>query len=446
MAFQLPPQPPPSFNLAPSSFFEEAEKLVKASAQVWDKVAQIRLSDATFENAILPIIHDENHRLGRASVLAFFESVAPDKELRNASHDANIIMAQDNVDRWAREDVFRVVDAVWQKAGASDIDPESSLFVEKLREQFLHTGQGLDQEEKTRFKEAFSEIQTLKSEYRHNIDSSMGGLWLTLEELEGVPASYLQRWKADGNKRWVNHRKTNYLAVLRSAVRADVRQRVWTEVENMVKDSNGQLLRRILLLRDELARLLGYRNHAESREAERIMKTEQAVEFLANIRGILTELGSQELASLKALKAADFREQSLAKESPVEFFWWDNWFYKDQAKLKAFNVDQEKVAEYFPFERSLFKMLSIFEALFGLKFVHLPTGSSSLITVWHPEVRVYAVWNDESEGNGFLGYLFLDVFPRDHKYSHVGHYKLQPVHQTPPLHFASRPKKIISLH
>jgi metallopeptidase MepB len=72
-------------------------------------------------------------------------------------------------------------------------------------------------------------------------------------------------------------------------------------------------------------------------------------------------------------------------------------------------------------------MLKIFEELFGMAFVEVvgkdrdaisPTGKGDDI-VWHPDVQVFSVWDSEDEGSGFIGYLYLDLFPRDGKYGHA---------------------------
>lgn len=79
-------------------------------------------------------------------------------------------------------------------------------------------------------------------------------------------------------------------------------------------------------------------------------------------------------------------------------------------------------------------MLKIFEELFGLAFVEIvgkdrdsiaETGKGDDI-VWHKDVQVFSVWDDEGEGGGFVGYLYLDLFPRDGKYGHAANFNLQP--------------------
>ena len=179
----------------------------------------------------------------------------------------------------------------------------------------------------------------------------------------------------------------NLTPVLKHATRPEVRQKVWLAHDNMMKDTNGPVLKELLLLRDETARTLGYKHHADLRESERILKTDEALELLKVMRTVLTEVGTQELQTLKALKKTHAQGQT---PLPDKFFLWDKAFYQRLAELDTFKLDEDLVAEYFPFEKSLERMLLLLEALFGVKFVKYPSGSPD-ITTWHPEVLAYAV-------------------------------------------------------
>ncbi|KAL7942488.1 hypothetical protein V8C42DRAFT_331141 [Trichoderma barbatum] len=419
------PQPPPDFTLDSASIVQQAELLVTASAKVWDAVAQISPEAATFAVAISPLIRDENDRMSISPQLGFLHNVSPSKELREASKEARNILNNDSIGRFSRPDVFRVVDAVWQRN--EPLDPELRLYVEKLRRQFIRTGQGLtDEVAKAKVKENLIKINELENEHIRNLDSDVGGLWLTLDELQGVPQSHLDRWKADGDKRWIDHKIPNYTAVMQHAVRDEIRQKVWFDMENRAKDLNGASLKEILVLRDEVARALGHRHHAELRESDRILKTDDAIGFLNRIRVVLQELGMHELESLKALKAKK-TQQEQPQNAPVSepFYPWDRPFFQRLAKQNSLQVNQDEVAEYFPFERCLSRMLSILGALFGVKFLKYPRDVPH-ITTWYEGVDVYSVWREDTEGGDFLGYFYMDMFPRDHKYGHKGMFKLRP--------------------
>lgn len=330
------------------------------------------------------------------------------------------IVFQDSVERFSRKDVFELVQAVWERNEL--LDPESRLALVKIRDAFLFNGLGLtDESAAARVQEIAARSKDACREYIDNINDSVLGQWFSLTELEGVPEAHLNRWKRDGDRRWVDYKLPNYLAVIEYAERSDVRQRIWIGKENRFRDSNGPLQKEIIVLRDEAARLLGFPHYAALEEKNRMLDTATARSLMQRLRGVLTERAKQEVEQLAKDHAS--RSPDVVANSEIVFRW-DLPFYSRQLKMHHFNVDSNKVAEYFEFHNSLKRVLSLLEALFGVKFVQHRVGPGG-VSVWHADVLAYEVW-DDSEGD-FRGYLYLDVFPRDHKYSHVGHMAIQRV-------------------
>jgi len=201
---------------------------------------------------------------------------------------------------------------------------------------------------------------------------------------------------------------------------------------------NAPLFKEALVLRDEAARLLGYPNHAAFRIEDKMAKTPETVDqFLGDLRERLKAGGQKEIAHLLELKKADTQERGVPFDN--NYYLWDHRFYDRMMLEKEFSVDENKIAEYFPLQSTVRKMLGIFEQLFGFKFIELgpeertrisPTGKGDDI-VWHEDVIVFSVWNDESEGDGFVGYLYLDLHPRQGKYGHAANFNMQPGYQMP---------------
>jgi len=187
------------------------------------------------------------------------------------------------------------------------------------------------------------------------------------------------------------------------------------------------------LLRDEAARMLGYPNHAAFRIEDKMAKVPETVNtFLADLRSKLAAGGVKERRHLLELKQKD--EESRGLKSDDKFCLWDYRFYDRMMVEQEYSIDEGKVAEYFPLQSTVQGMLEIFEKLFGLVFVKLdakergrisPTGKAEDIA-WHEDVIIYSVWDDASEGDGFVGYLYLDLHPRQGKYGHAANFNLQP--------------------
>jgi len=81
-------------------------------------------------------------------------------------------------------------------------------------------------------------------------------------------------------------------------------------------------------------------------------------------------------------------------------------------------VDDEQLKQYFPLEKVVTSTLEIYQELLGLVFKEL-----SGVHVWHPEVQVFEVRDKASDS--LVGHFYMDLFPRDGKYSHAAAFALQ---------------------
>ena len=133
------------------------------------------------------------------------------------------------------------------------------------------------------------------AQYIKNLDQDQGGTWFTVDELQGIPEATLKGGKADGNKRFVDRRLPNITAVYNSAANSQTRKQAWLDHENRVAQTNPEILKQALQLRDKKARLLGLPNWAVYREKDRFVSTAQAFVYPESIRGILSKLGQRDV-------------------------------------------------------------------------------------------------------------------------------------------------------
>ncbi len=134
----------------------------------------------------------------------------------------------------------------------------------------------------------------------------------------------------------------------------------------------------------------------------------------------------KETEHLKDLKKEDLKSRGLEASDNGNYYLWDHRFYDRLMVEKEYSIDEQKIAEYFPLHITIDGMLKIFEELFGLVFVRIEgegrdkiseTGKGADI-VWHEDVKMFSVWDDKGEGDAFVGYLYLDLHPRQGKYGH----------------------------
>lgn len=392
---------------------------------------------ATLENVLLPVAYDDNRMAIESHIIGFYQAVSTDQKLRDASTESEKLLDDFSIESSMREDIFNLVEAVSQKH--VKLDPESQRLLEKDHKSYIRNGLGIPAGPKRdRFKEIKKRLSEISISFQKTLNEENGGLWFTHDELEGVPEDLVASLKKgegeNEGKLWLTFKYPDLFPTLKYANNAETRKQVFVENENKC-NANVPLFREAVLLRDEAARILGYNNHAEFRIEDKMAKTPKTVDdFLGDLRTRLAPGGEKEIQKLLELKKQDLKERGIADGTESRYFLWDHRYYDRLMLEKDFSLDQQKIAEYFPLQTTIQGMLKIFEELFGLVFVEIVGEDRNALAesgkgqdiVWHQDVQVFSVWDDEGEGNGFVGYLYLDLFPRDGKYGHAANFNLQP--------------------
>ena len=446
--YRKPPQAPPIFNATSESLIADAKKLNDTSQKMMDQIVElVKPETATFANTVLPIALDENESLLSSRVIIFYKSVSTDKGLRDASTEAEKLMDEFSIEANTREDIYQLVDAVYRKG--EELDPESQRLLEKIQKDFIRSGLGIPAGRKRdRFKEIKKKLNYITTVFQNALNEENGGVWVTKEELEGVPRDVVEGLeKGVGeheDKVKLPFEHTKFFPAMKFALNSGLRKKIFIEYENKVSHINicslihpkklnfkqcndsVPLFREVIILRDEAARLLGYPDHASFRIEERIAKTPKTVlDFLRDLRTHLTPGGVKETEHLKELKRQNLITRGLGATYDDNYYLWDHQFYGRLMVENEYSIDKQNIAEYFPLESTIKGMLRIFEKLFGLVFVEIEgverdkiseTGKGADI-VWHEDVKLFSVWDDEGEGSAFSGYLYMDLHPRVGKHN-----------------------------
>lgn len=429
---------PPRFTATKESLVEETKKLIERSRSIQDGIVkELTRESATFKNTLLPVALDDNKMAIESHIIGFYQAVSTDRELRDASTEAEKLLDDFGIESSMREDIFNLVDAVLEKK--ESLDPESQRLLEKDHKSYIRNGLGIPAgPARDRFKEIKKRLSEISIVFQKNLNEEQGGLWFTPQELDGVPddlVSSLKKGEGENEgKLWLTFKYPDLFPTLKYAHNAATRKSVFVSNENKC-NQNVPLFREAILLRDEAARIIGYKNHAEFRIEDKMAKTPKTVDdFLSDLRTRLAPGGKKEVDKLLELKRQDVKDRNLNDGTDSHYFLWDHRYYDRLMLEKDYSLDQQQIAEYFPLSTTIEGMLKIFEELFGLVFIDivgkdrdaLAQGGKGSDIVWHEDVQVFSVWDDEGEGSGFVGYLYLDLFPRDGKYGHAANFNLQP--------------------
>ncbi|RDW58165.1 putative saccharolysin [Coleophoma cylindrospora] len=436
--FQVPPQAPPAFVATPESLVEDAKKICDSTRQLLDKIAaEVTPETATFENVVLPMAYEENMAGLKNRIIGFYQAVSTDQKLRDASSKAEELMDEFSIEASMREDIFKLVDAAFQKK--AKLDPESQRLLEKERKSYITNGLGIPAgPQRDRFKEIKKRMSQIQIEFQKNLNEENGELWFTKQELEGVPTDVLETFEKgkgenEGKLRFT-FKYPDLFPTLKFCLDADVRKKIFIANENKC-NQNVELFQETIVLRDEAARLVGYPDWASFRIEDKMAKTSKTVtDFLGDLRTQLTPGGAKEVAHLTEIKKADLQSRGLEASNDGNYYLWDSRFYDRMMVENEFSINEQEIAEYFPLKSTIEGMLTIFEELFGFVFVEVEGAERAKIAesgkaediAWHEDVKIFSVWDDEQEGGSFVGYIYLDLHPRPGKYGHAANFGLQP--------------------
>lgn len=427
------PQPPPLFTATPESLIQDTKRLIEQSRELQNKVAQtVQPETATFANTLLPLAQNEGRVALESHVIKFYQNVSPDPALRDASNEAKKLFGDFEIQTAMREDMFVLIDAVLRNNQDENLDIESQWFLEKEHKKYLSNGLGiLASREREAFKSTRKQLSELSVEFQRNLNEENSGIWFEPQELEGISGDVLERLEKgqddtpNKDKLRLTFQYPDYFPTMSYASNSETRRKVFLGYENKC-NQNVPLFKETVVLRDKAARLLGYPDHATFRLEGKMIRSPQIVNsFLDDLRSRLALRASEEVEKLKQLKEADLG----AEKYDGHYYLWDHHFYHQRMLEQQFSVDQQKIAEYFPLHTVVQTMLEIFEDLFGLVF-SIATGGNSDHT-WHEDVQLFSVWDDEAEGGEFVGHLYLDLYPRQGKFSHAANFNVQPVRVLP---------------
>ncbi|KAK7418303.1 hypothetical protein QQX98_004089, partial [Neonectria punicea] len=395
----------------------ETAALIAASHALQDSlVAALTPETATFANLLRPLLHDDHRAARRLCLFRIFASVAPAPDLRDAARAAEQVTAKADAEALMRPDVAALVAAVYARHRAGDgepLDEESAYVLFKTHRAYQNAGAGIqDDARRAAYLAAVEERNAVLVAARKTLSESDEGVWFSPAELAGVPSGALATMatRDDDDKLKVTFKKGHLFPVMKHATRARTRKTLHVAKENRFP-TNVAALEQAAALRDDVARMLGFANHAARKMQDKMAASvEDVVEVLHKLRTQLRPLAEAEIDTLYALKtmypADDEDEADVATLNA-----WDWAFYARILEKERYAVDAQLVSEYYEVQHSLQGMLRIFEELFAIVFV------ATAAPTWHESVTVYAVWDAAEQGGGFLGYLYLDLYARDGKYS-----------------------------
>ena len=399
----------PAFETTTNELNGTVEKAITDGNAALDRVGKLTAAEVNFTNtavALDDLGHDLSYTDNRLSLI---QQTSTNAEIRAGATEALRKLEEWMVKIDYREDVYRAMKAY------ADTKPnlqggDAKLLFETMRD-YRRAGLDLPKAERDEVERLRTELSSVSLDFEKNIEDAKAPVKFTKAELEGLPDDFIQQAKTGDDEYTVMANITvDYLRVLDNAKREDTRKRITIASCNLAREQNIPLLQKILVLRDNIARELGYKTFADyETETKMVKNADTAISFEKRLTTGLQPKLDAELEEFRKMKVAD------TGDANAKINIWDWRYYANQLKIKKYNVDAEQLRVYFPYQQVLDGMFAIYQHIFGLKFERVEPPYK-----WIGDLQFYAV-SDAKTGEP-LGLFYLDMFPRDGKYHHFAQF------------------------
>ena len=379
-----------------------------ASQELEDSLAALTAVPAqqrTFENTVLALEKAYTQYWfvpKNLSLLAYFHK---DASVREAAAVLETQGSKKKAEIFARRDVYRSLKEYAQTN--PKLAHEDARLLNKWLERYERAGMSLTDAKLKKYLKLNDERLEKITRYNVNLNNYKDELPLTAEQLKGMGETYVNRLeKTKDGKYIVTLKYPDYNPFMANAQDDGARKALQTKFARRGGKENVKLLEDTLGLRRKQAALLGYKQYPDFVLPVRMAKTQDNLRaFLKDLQKQVTPLAQAEMAQYLELK-----NKTLGTASK-KINGWELGYWANQYKKAFYQVDDEKIKEYFPVQTVINGMFEIFGGIFGLTF------EQADLPVWHPDVQTWII-KDAATGQT-ISYFYMDLYPRDGKYTHA---------------------------
>jgi thimet oligopeptidase len=385
-------QPFPTAARPPALHFDLTAARVKANCSAAIARAKVKVdalvaarAPRTFDTVVFPL-EDAFADLNDETVVeTLLSQVATGRDVRDASFTCQNDESAFQNEIAARPDLFRAI------AAAAAGGTARTIADRKLTQIWLvlleRSGAGLSAADRKQFVALSDKLNAMENQFGENLGNEKTTITLTAAQIAGLPEDFVATFaKTDAGGYVVPVGESTVQPFAQNTSDATARKTYYFAYLNRGYPANEKLLQDAIAIRDQLAQLMGYKTWAAYVLADRMAQTPQRVD------SFLTAL------DVKLLPRAQVDEM---------------------LNKTRYAVDDHAIAQYFPVEHVERAVFDIYSKLLGITF-----AKRDVANVWYSDVTEWTV-TDTATGR-YIGDFYLDLFPRDGKFSHFAQFPLLP--------------------
>ncbi|MDR2389869.1 MAG: M3 family metallopeptidase [Tannerellaceae bacterium] len=367
----------------------------------------------SFDNTIRAL--DQSGKLLNKATIVFSgqNSANTNEEMEALSREISPLLSQHRDNISLNAELFARVKALYEDRANLGLDKEEAKLLEETYKDFVRGGANLSPEDQAKLRELNSQLALLQLTFGQNMLKETNAFQLIIDnqaDLAGLTEALIANaadaaQKAGLEGKWLfTLQNPSIMPFLQYADNRDLREKILKGYlmrgNNGNENDNKEVVKQLVTLRLEKAKLMGYPDYAAFVLEERMAKNANSVYAL------LDELWTP------ALKVAHRELEDIQNEITKEGKGftaeaWDWRYYFEKAKKAKFDLDESQVRPYLKLENVREGAFYVANKLYGITFTPIED-----IPLPHPEALAF----DCREADGtHLGVLYMDFFPRASK-------------------------------
>ena len=387
------------------------EAIAQQQKEVDDIVGQTAAPD--FENTIVALDQSGNLLRKVNAVFSGLNSANTNDEMQALSRELSPLLSKNSDDIRLNKDLFARVKTVYDNRESLNLNKEQKKLLEETYKSFVRGGANLDAEQQARLRELNSEISMLQLTFGQNMLKETNAFQLVIEnkdDLAGLPESLILNAEVaaraaglEGKWLFTLH-NPSVMPFLQYADNRALREKIFKGYINRGNNGNDadnkDVVLKLVTLRLEKAKLMGYDDYASFVLEDRMAKTSDKVYAL------LDEIWKPALVKAKE-ELADINAEIKKEGGNFEAEGWDWRYYFEKAKKAKFDLDENQVRPYLKLENVRDGAFLLANKLYGITFTPIKE-----IPLPHPDAQAFEC---KDKNGTHLGVLYMDFFPRASK-------------------------------
>jgi thimet oligopeptidase len=364
----------------------------------------------TIDNTLSPYNEMLLHALNSAGTAELMNAVHPDEAIREAAATCKEEVASFLSDLGRNRKLFES----FSQLDAKGLDADAKRLVEHSLRDFRRSGVDKDEATRNRLKAIDDELTKLSNDFGKNIREDVRQIEIAPEKLAGLPDDYIANHKPNAaGKVVITTNYPDYVPFMSYADDNEARRDIYIKFRSRGDKGNEALLRDILTLRAEKAKILGYDSWADYITEDKMVKSaKNARDFIERVVKTAKARGQRDYKELLAHKKKHVEKKAKVVND------WEKSYLQNKVQKAKYEFDSQAVRPYFPYAQVEAGLLDLTAEIYQVRYEKVADAE-----VWHKDVKVFDVFAKDSGDK--LGRIYLDMHPRDGKYKHAAQFPYQ---------------------